>query len=255
MWVAFWDRSDSLPGCRRPRRACLGRSCVPQRFLRSKPQWSPTPSSAPPRLAFVTATSGDLGSLEQQRRFLRDVASGVPHVVVDDLARARSIASLANDPDVQLHELDAADFTTGRAGDMGASVAIAQEREGFIHPDSRSIPLPGFLEAYRDAFAVCGTSRGGCSTAPSPTCRPMMTWRPRNDEESRNSSTRTRAARSRLLVTCARTRTIGCSWRTASPSTCASGGCSVVSAPDYRDPAIGDLDLAMRAEQAGLSMA
>jgi len=29
----------------------------------------------------------------------------------------------------------------------------------------------------------------------------------------------------------------------------------VVSAPDYRDPAIGDLDLAMRAEQAGLSMA
>lgn len=66
---------------------------------------------------------------------------------------------------------------------------------------------------------------------------------------------RTRAARSRLLVTCARTRTIGCSWRTASPSTCASGGCSVVSAPDYRDSAIGDLDLAMRAEQAGLSMA
>ena len=29
----------------------------------------------------------------------------------------------------------------------------------------------------------------------------------------------------------------------------------MVSAPDYRDPAIGDLDLAMRAEQAGLSMA
>ncbi|PZP02256.1 MAG: hypothetical protein DI618_04695, partial [Dermacoccus nishinomiyaensis] len=55
-------------------------------IFRSKPQWSPAPSSAPPRLAFVTATSGDLGSLEQQRRFLRDVASGVPHVVVDDLA-------------------------------------------------------------------------------------------------------------------------------------------------------------------------
>ena len=85
---------------------------------------------------------------------------------------------LANDPDVQLHELDAADFMIGRAGNMGASIAIAQGREGFIHPDSRSIPLPGFLEAYRDAFAVCGTSRGGCSTAPSPTCRPMMTWRP-----------------------------------------------------------------------------
>ena len=143
----------------------------------------------------------------------------------------------------------------GRAGDMGASVAIAQGREGFIHPDSRSIPLPGFLEAYRDAFAVCGTSRGWLFNGP-------ITYLSADDDLAAMKRRgvaqlvdRTRAARSRLLVTCARTRTIGCSWRTASPSACASGGCSVVSAPDYRDPAIGDLDLAMRAEQAGLSMA
>jgi|GEM_PF-1694113 len=143
----------------------------------------------------------------------------------------------------------------GRAGNMGASIAIAQGREGFIHPDSRSIPLPGFLEAYRDAFAVCGTSRGWLFNGPITYLsadddlaamkrrgvaqlvdpHPRRALPPPGDVHANEDH--------RLLLSgnfAVRVR----EWRMLG------GFC-----PDYRDPVIGDLDLALRAEQAGFMMA
>lgn len=131
---------------------------MPQRFLRAASPRAPLMTAARGRVGLVSVGRGKAESLATQRRFLQEVAPGVPHViVVDDVADARRMPELADDLDVILLEGPPSTGGLGEARNLAMGLAMDLGATFLLHLDAEAVPLPGFLEAYLHALAL------GCS--------------------------------------------------------------------------------------------
>lgn len=101
-------------------------------------------------VAVITPVRGRLPHLRNQRRFLREVAPGVQHVVVA-VDSPDVVAELAADTEPGLHVVtvdgDPLGMPTARARNAGAAVALELGAELLIFLDVDCAPLPGFVEA------------------------------------------------------------------------------------------------------------
>lgn len=229
---------------------------MPQRFLRAGTPDGTLQPAPRGRVGIVSAGRDKAEALATQRRFLQEVAPGVPHViVVEDVADAQRMPELAEDPDVILHEAPRSTAGLGEARNLAASVAMDLGASLLVHLDAEAVPLPGFLQSYQQALAMGST--GGRWIYKGP-----ITYLAPEDDLSRMSRRRARALidpqprrafpppgdvmsnEDHHLFQADNFAVTASGWRALG------GFCS-----GYQREVVSDLDFALRARRAGFTMA
>lgn len=107
-------------------------------------------------IAVITPVRGREAHLLNQRRFLDEVAPDARHVIVAvDSPHLPQVLRRAGvfgpHVDVIDERADALGMPTARARNRGAEAALAHGADALVFLDVDCVPLPGFVEAVRDA--------------------------------------------------------------------------------------------------------